>query len=662
MFVDDSDDDEEEEVPVQADKAADYHAILDVLLESLRELIADGMIVDINYKGQVYKNCELVFFVPFVKCDGDEGDKLCLSYRSRGKDISQLCRICKCPNEETDDVNAHHDFKTETEMKKLYAKKDLKKHKDLSQICAKNAFHSIRFGLHNDRGIHGATPMDMLHGCLLGNFQYARNNKFAQLGENSRAAQEVNALAQEIGRLLQQQSDRNKPRTKFAKGIQKGKLMAKEYAGVLLVMAAIFQSKKGKEILRSAYRKGFRADGQIEDWTMLVETLLQWESYLNLVQMKKIHVERLKRKHRYLLFLIKRVGDRKTGMGCKVMKFHAVLHVAEDILMFGVPRVVDTESNESHHKTTKIAAKLTQKDVHTFEQQTCNRLDDFLVLDLALQELEGRPLWLYSESRCSEEKEIEEIPNTTGGMILSVEREGEEVFAKIKTRMKSKCLSIDTQFLQYCLAIQDRIGQEVKDFKLCICSEHKRSGQLFRSHPNYRGKGPWRDWVMVKWAGQGDFPSMIWGFLDLRELPEGCRVRLSNEDKTVVDKGVWAVIESCNYTKIGPNVKQSELFTHIKLDATTFDQDGNVLQRRFFLVDVETFVRPVVVIPNVGTKTEYLMMKPKVEWSEDFIKWIESKHIFDVQEMQPLPVEEIKVARRRVHREEDSDSNPSDSS
>ena len=84
-------------------------------------------------------------------------------------------------------------------------------------------------------------------------------------------------------------------------------------------------------------------------------------------------------------------------MGFKVMKFHAVLHLAQDIEMFGVPMVVDTGSNESHHKTTKIAAKLTQKDVKTFEKQTSDRLDDFHVLELALAELEGRPLADYFE-------------------------------------------------------------------------------------------------------------------------------------------------------------------------------------------------------------------------------------------------------------------------
>ena len=171
--------------------------------------------------------------------------------------------------------------------------------------------------------------------------------------------------------------------------------MAKEYTGVLLVIASVLQSKAGTELLSGARRKGFRLAGQISDWVLLVETLLQWEAYLNLPQMDIKHVKRLARKHRYLLFLLKRVANRQEGMGFKLVKFHAVLHLAKDILMYGVPMNVDTGSNESHHKITKIAAKLTQKDIRTFEKQTSDRLDDLHVLNLAVEEIEGNPLWMY---------------------------------------------------------------------------------------------------------------------------------------------------------------------------------------------------------------------------------------------------------------------------
>jgi hypothetical protein len=161
----------------------------------------------------------------------------------------------------------------------------------MSQSCVPNAFHSLRFGLHNDRGVHGACPFELLHAVLLGIFKYARDCLFEQLGESSATAQEVNALAQEIGSHLQRQSDRNKPRTKFAHGILKGKLMAKEYSGVMLVIAAMLQSDRGKELLTSARKKALRELGQLSDWVLLIETLLQWEAYLNLDQMEKSDIQ-----------------------------------------------------------------------------------------------------------------------------------------------------------------------------------------------------------------------------------------------------------------------------------------------------------------------------------------------------------------------------------
>jgi hypothetical protein len=95
MYVSSTSDEDDVQVDEEDDKLADYHAILSVLLQSLKELIADGMVVDIHYKGKLYRACQLVFFVPFVKCDGDEADKLCASFRSRTQKVQQLCRYCQ---------------------------------------------------------------------------------------------------------------------------------------------------------------------------------------------------------------------------------------------------------------------------------------------------------------------------------------------------------------------------------------------------------------------------------------------------------------------------------------------------------------------------------------------------------------------------------------
>ena len=629
-----SESDDETVYEEDVDKAADYHAILDVLLKSVDEMMKQGMVVDFFYKGKLYKDTELVFFIPFVKCDGDEGDKLCCMYRSRSKHQQCLCRYCVCPNEHTDDQDARHIYKSEPYLKELLDNNKADKLKELSQIGITNCFHGLRFGCHNKRGIHGACPWELLHAILLGIFKYVRDCFFAQVGKDSKTAQEINALAQIYGALFQRQSDRNKPRTKFGKGILKGKLMAKEFSGVLLIMAVLLRSKAGRDILKSGRKKNFRGEEQIRDWTLLVETLLQWEAYLNLHQMEKKHVHRLKTKNRFIMFLLRKVANRSTGMGWKIMKFHAILHLAQDILMFGVPMNVDTGSNESHHKRTKIAAKLTQKDIKTFEKQTSNRMDDFHVLDLALEELDGRPLWDYLQGYLPKTKPTKvEEGRTTGGMKFNVyvdDEDGETSFHVLQTRNKS-CgnLMIDSNFLEFCLDLQKRIEHLVPD--LAFCAEHTRDGAIFRAHPNYRGIGVWRDWVMIQWI-EGDIPAQIWAFLDLSHLDDDDEVEL--EDGTFLGRGMWAIVESGVFLDEG-KCAESDIFKPLKLEAAKHDDDGNVTKRKFYVIDVESFKAPIVVVPNIGTVDEFFLMAPRSQWSSDFIRWLVAPHKLDKTEMLP---------------------------
>jgi hypothetical protein len=265
-------------------------------------------------------------------------------------------------------------------------------------------------------------------------------------------------------------------------------------------------------------------------------------------------------------------------------------------------------------------------------------LDDFHVLELAMEEMKARPLWLYSEGHDHDETATEDLADekiTTGGMIINVSRDSEtqQLSFSIVTRMKNKkAVALDPEYLQYVCAIQDDLVEFMN--KIPICAEHCRSGQMFRAHTNYRGKGPWRDWVMIEWQ-TGEYPAQIWSFLDLTELTEGVSVKLSNG--SIVQKGVWAVIESCFFVDdmdAEDNERQSELFTPIILET---DQNQ---RKKFYLVDVDTFKRPLVVIPNIGTTHEYLMMTPRAQWGSDFIKWILAPHTIDEAEMKENPAPE----------------------
>ena len=378
--------------------AQDFHSMLDVILESLVHMQDAGMVWDLRYKNKVHKNVEFVFYVAFVRCDTEEADKLCGKYLSRGRNVAQLCRYCHCPTNESDDPMADYPLKTKDKVQRLIEKMDLDALKAISQHCIKNACYKLRFGLHNKMHVHGSCPMDMLHMMLLGIFKYVRDCFFEQLGsKTSKVALEIDALAREFGELLHRQSYRGLGKTKFHSGIRQGKLMAKEFTGVLLCMYCVLRSSKGQKIMKKC--KAFKKDEYIWDWIMLLETLITWEEWMKSDKMSRHEVKRAKKKFRYIMYLVKKIGRRAKGMGLKITKFHAIMHLAQDILNFGIPMEVDTGSSEAGHKGAKTAAKLTQKKFETFDKQTAIRLEEVHLLELAQHEINDNPIWDYHRRR-----------------------------------------------------------------------------------------------------------------------------------------------------------------------------------------------------------------------------------------------------------------------
>jgi hypothetical protein len=318
----------------------------------------------------------------------------------------------------------------------------------------------------------------MLHAILLGMFKYMKECFFLQIGKTSLLAQEINALAQKYGELLACQSNCDMPKTKFSKGIHgKGKIMAKEYTGVLLLMATVLHSSRGCKLLCKR-KSNFGTNNQLYNWILLVETLLQWEQWLKSDQMEKSQVLAAERKHWYIMYLIKKVGKWSKGMGLKLMKFHGIMHMYMDILHFGVPKEVDTETNESGHKQTK----------------------------------------------------------------------------------------------------------------------HTQGGETFRAHTWFQG-GIWCNWVFIDWGKEhGILPNKIIGFVDLSALPRSCQVSYGGVVR--LTPGVYAIVEDVKYLKLKHLMEMSDLFVPIRKDCGKL-VDGQVVDAKYYLADVEAFHSTAVVIPDI---------------------------------------------------------------
>ena len=632
---------------VSEEKAQDFHAQLNTILRSYVQLQGKGMMWDLYYRGKVHKT-ELVFWTIMVRCDTDEAELLCGKFRMRTGKVKCLCRYCTCPREDTDNPKACYPFKTVPMIKRLMKENDEAGLKKISQQNLDNCWYKVRFHP-GDRGIHGACPAEMLHAILLGIFKYSRECFFQQIGPKSQLALEINALAKVYGLLSAHQSERDMPKCKFSEGIRKtGKIMAKEYHGVLLVMAMILRSTEGQRLLRQ--NKNFRKEGMINDWLLMVEILLQWEVYLCEPRMELFHVRRLMHKNRFIMHILKKVAQRSKGMGLRLFKFHAIVHMALDILLFGVPMEQDTGSNESGHKVTKVAAKLTQKKASVFEIQTATRLAEFFLIELAMEELDGRPLWDYfngfehppepnSGPMDDDSQPTDEITATnrfdirTGGakMVVSTGNNGAPSWEMVSRSQGNKVTWNDD--VRECLHdLQVYVANWMSQVPLY--TEHKRNGHIFRSHPNFRGEGPWRDWALFDWGEEyGTLPCEIWGFVVLNGLPAVGEVQPPLQFAGIdLKDGTYALVESSAWSSDQKAIDCSDIFVPLQKEVGRLDNAGRVTDRAFYLADVEAIVKPLFVLPDIGAtpKCKYFQVKPRSAWVADFVAWLEAPHEDDV--------------------------------
>jgi hypothetical protein len=626
-------------------KAQDFHFMLSVILDSFIDpLITKGMRWDLVYKNKCYPNIHFKFFVAMVKGDTEEADTLCGKYKTRTSNISQLCRQCYVPTLEASNHRANYPAKTQKDIQKMIRKHKMVRLQQISQHYIKNAWYKCRFNLANERGIHGACPSEMLHAMQLGIFKYTRDIFFDMVGKTSQLALEVNGLAKIYGKLLSHQSERSLPNTNFSKGIKDGKLMAKDYRGVLLIMAAVLVSAKGRELLST--KRNFKKEERKDDWILLVELLLEWEAYLCQPTMKKVHVARLERKHRYIMYIMKKVAKRTKGMGLNIMKFHGILHLMDDIQVNGVPLEFDTAANESHHKASKYAAQLTQRNESTFQLQVAKRLWELKILNYATEEIRsGRRISDYfdveSDGTMSEKTTSNSSGETSSDAVNEVETHTNDtriiVFWDEETQENSYILSTKSKFAQetslhsdlldFLVDLQGKTSKFLPTKSLPIYTRHQRGEFFFHAHPNYRGKGPWKDWAIVDWgAGYGKLPCHIHAFVILNNMPKGSG-RLEFGGIQLKD-GVYAVVEEAvidDESELG----RSDLFVPYlkRMDET---EGEGPFHRLFFLADTEAIVEPCAMIPDIGgPPNRYLRVKGRHEWAREFILWVERPHLED---------------------------------
>jgi hypothetical protein len=165
----------------------EYHMQIDFIFHESEylDLQRSGLKWNLQFHGKTYP-VVLHPFIPFLIGDTEGHDSLCGRFKSRTDDIAQLCRACVCPTMLCG-YSKSRDFALckPRIINKLVRDQDIPALKTMSQHYLKNAFDNVRFGLHNDRGIFGSSPGEILHLILIGWFRIVIDSFFNSEQTNS---------------------------------------------------------------------------------------------------------------------------------------------------------------------------------------------------------------------------------------------------------------------------------------------------------------------------------------------------------------------------------------------------------------------------------------------------------------------------------------------
>ncbi|KAI2497467.1 hypothetical protein MHU86_17017 [Fragilaria crotonensis] len=330
---------------------------------------------------------------------------------------------------------------------------------------------------------------------------------------------------------------------------------------------------------------------------------------------------------------LKFVAPRLAGaMGNATIKTHLVLHIADDILNFGVPEVMNSSYAESAHITiSKDTTRNTQKRQETFTVQAAMRY----VENLAIRK---------SVSSVSDSSPSTNLPPTTHrlqGKRYSMER---DAHGNVKCRRFASKKKVDDSIPE-----EYHLNSHVTNTLASYCLPHlttsilhchteykSADGQIYRAHPNYHQK-PWFDYALVKCGSRISFPH-------------------SGQSVAVKTPGFYAVIESYNEVVLDNDDDSSDVED---LDVEEVNDHNNVeeevdrsifrefklslipgtLQPILYLVHVNAIWRPTVAIPDTFSdsppdnnaqslpdiKYLFMILSPS-EWSTTWDSFIHKKH------------------------------------
>ena len=213
-----------------------------------------------------------------------------------------------------------------------------------------------------------------------------------------------------------------------------------------------------------------------------------------------------------------------------------------------------------------------------------------------MEEINGRPLWdCFRGYDHGKEMETEVMATSSiGGTKYQFFTDNNGInqsraVRKIKGKLPK--FMLEETFIDFVIGLQDAVNVHIPE--VIVHGKHTRNGQIFHANVAFQGT-VWRDWVWVDWGpGYGTLPNKLWGFVDLSGLPPTFKVDYGGIKS--ISPGIYAIVESATMIED----EHSELVLTLETDVV-LNAHGDVDDLQFYLADVEAFVEPAIVVPDIG--------------------------------------------------------------
>ena len=384
-----------------------------------------------------------------------------------------------------------------------------------------------------------------------------------------------------------------------------------EWTGILLLINASLLTGCGKQLWTST---GF-GDGTKNAYIKIFEKCLILEKWLQKEDGYELDkMDTCKEILKLFMKEYKSTCRRRVGNNMKLVKFHMLLHIVDDIKRLGSPQNTNGGPCESNFKPQKKESIRTQRRSNIFHEQMATRIYEQQIIRRSISDGNHQ---LDTENIRSDKM-------VSGGRFKILYDEDNMQYVLNWNRPTSKGTIYGEELIEFVYSIffQDKEDNEIQCF-----TEHKVNDVIFRADCSYRGGVEWYDWAHVLWNSPEDDDKSL-SILGRIHVFVDCRRYVFRDIKHVngidiAGGDVYAVISSLTWkqpTRLGV----STLFFKGKLEK-------NEDKTTYYIVPASALDSTAVVICDIEKDTyesndnEVIVMTTCDEWKYRFYDMYEDE-------------------------------------